>query len=275
MERNSLIRAVGILAFMAAGCSAVPSAPVRPEVSPTNIPYALVIEPPTIEPPTLIPSITSTLTETPTSTSTDTPTETTTPTHFQAEIEKCKHLTFGDVGCLYAEGKKGNIMNIILTTSVNNKATSLVDEATSQKGKASLWGGTNVKLVLAHFEIDGYEFDEIGNETVYYIKSDGTWETYQVTSRVNFWDINGGKQFWSRSSSLITPFISSNEIEQTYWNENMPKGNVISNILRLETCIMGPPPSAYTIAKSDPITEIGVTITTLKRTYPDSSTPTQ
>jgi hypothetical protein len=53
MKEKNWINAVSILALVAAGCSAVPSSPARPEASPTNIPHALVIDPPTIESPTL------------------------------------------------------------------------------------------------------------------------------------------------------------------------------------------------------------------------------
>jgi hypothetical protein len=49
---------------VAAGCSAVPTTPFSPEAPPTNIPQALVIDPPTIESPTITPSRMITLSET-------------------------------------------------------------------------------------------------------------------------------------------------------------------------------------------------------------------
>jgi len=263
-----MLGVVSVLTLLGtAGCADIqPTATLQPAYK--TIP-ALTWTP---EPAT--PTNTATLapiaTETPFPTLTTTQTEFIPPPPLDAEIEKCKHLALGDVGCLYAEEENGTIMDLILR-DVGNIVT-------TQKGTASVWDGTNVELVLADFERDGYFFNLIKDKTrVYFIHPDGTWETYQLipaSPRVNFYDINGEKTTWSRSPNLTPPFISADEIMRIYWNENKPRGNKDKSILRLETCIMGLRPKAYTIPISDPIVEIGVTITTLRQTYPASPTPT-
>jgi hypothetical protein len=214
----------------------------------------------TIEPLTFTPSYTSTLTPTATETSTPTltATPTETPTPFEAFVEKCKNLDInqGYVGGIYAVGEKGNVMALFLKTGGDN-------DITTKSGEATLLTRANVIVILADFDIEGYKFDQIGNEIIYYIKPDGTLETYQVNGRDNYSDINGRRETFINSDGSL---ISASDLEKQYYDngKNEAEVNKDRSILIFQTCIMGPPTDGYVIAASEkaPYVEIGITFTT-------------
>lgn len=241
--------AIGALTLAAGqiGCGVLPT---RPKNAPTNTATALIIEPPTLT-PFYTPTLTSTPTETASPTLTATLTETATPTPFEIFIESVKKLDKNEyIGGIYVE----DLLALKLRAGGG-------DSITRKHGEATIMAGADSVIIFAHDGIEGYKFWQLSGKTVYFIDDDGTWKAYKVNGQMNYWDTTGKRQIFSRTPYPYNkPYLTATDLENMYYPKGKPEGKIDPATIVFQTCLSGNAPEGY--ENPGQIADTGVQFTT-------------